>query len=43
MKLPIAATLLTSLAVPGFYVMIQGLAEKFGGEPKAPVAAEAKP
>ncbi len=39
----IAATLLTSLAVPGFYVMIQGLAEKFGGEPKAPVAAEAKP
>ncbi|MBB6095174.1 multidrug efflux pump [Povalibacter uvarum] len=39
----IAATLLTSLAVPGFYVMIQGLAEKFGGEPKAPVAVEAKP
>jgi multidrug efflux pump subunit AcrB len=30
----IAATLLTTLAVPAFYVMIQGLAERFGGGPK---------
>ena len=30
----IAATLLTALAVPGFYVMIQGLSERFGGAPK---------
>ena len=30
----IAATLLTSLAVPGFYVMIQGISERFGGAPK---------
>jgi hydrophobe/amphiphile efflux-1 (HAE1) family protein len=27
----IAATLLTTLAVPAFYVLIQGLAERFGG------------
>ena len=33
----IAATLLTTLAVPAFYVLIQGLAERFGG---APVAAD---
>ena len=32
----LAATLLTTLAVPAFYVLIQGLAERFGG---APVAA----
>ncbi len=36
----IAATLLTTLAVPAFYVMIQGLAEKFGGGPPKPVAAQ---
>jgi The (Largely Gram-negative Bacterial) Hydrophobe/Amphiphile Efflux-1 (HAE1) Family len=29
----IAATLLTTLAVPTFYVLIQGLAERFGGAP----------
>ena len=29
----IAATLLTTLAVPAFYVLIQGLAERFGGGP----------
>jgi multidrug efflux pump subunit AcrB len=41
----IAATLLTALAVPGFYVMIQGLAEKLGGGPKDVDAAplEVKP
>ncbi|HKE96326.1 MAG TPA: multidrug efflux RND transporter permease subunit [Povalibacter sp.] len=39
----IAATVLTALAVPGFYVMIQGLAEKFGGVPKKKeVATEAE-
>jgi hypothetical protein len=31
----IAATLLTTLAVPAFYVLIQGLAERFGGGPPA--------
>jgi len=29
----IAATVLTTLAVPAFYVLIQGLAERFGGGP----------
>jgi multidrug efflux pump len=29
----IAATVLTTLAVPAFYVLIQGLAERFGGSP----------
>jgi multidrug efflux pump len=29
----IAATVLTTLAVPAFYVLIQGLAERFGGKP----------
>jgi hydrophobe/amphiphile efflux-1 (HAE1) family protein len=46
----IAATVLTTLAVPAFYVLIQGLAERFGGgsgdakeqtRPAAPAAAEA--
>jgi multidrug efflux pump len=37
----IAATLLTSLAVPGFYVLIQGLSERFGGAPKKPGAIPA--
>jgi len=37
----IAATLLTTLAVPAFYVLIQGLAERFGGAPQA--AARAAP
>jgi hypothetical protein len=32
---------LTSLAVPGFYVMIQGLSERFGGAPKAPATESA--
>jgi hydrophobe/amphiphile efflux-1 (HAE1) family protein len=31
----IAATVLTTLAVPAFYVLIQGLAERFGGGPRA--------
>jgi multidrug efflux pump len=31
----IAATVLTTLAVPAFYVLIQGLAERFGGGPPA--------
>ena len=31
----IAATVLTTLAVPAFYVLIQGLAERFGGGPAA--------
>jgi hydrophobe/amphiphile efflux-1 (HAE1) family protein len=36
----IAATLLTTLAVPAFYVLIQGLAERFGGgPPPAPARA----
>jgi HAE1 family hydrophobic/amphiphilic exporter-1 len=29
----IFATLLTTLAVPAFYVLIQGLSERFGGDP----------
>jgi multidrug efflux pump len=29
----IAATVLTTLAVPAFYVLIQGIAERFGGKP----------
>ena len=39
----IAATVLTTLAVPAFYVLIQGIAERFGGGPAAgvpPSAAE---
>jgi len=40
----IAATVLTTLAVPAFYVLIQGLAERFGGGPsphkKEPAATE---
>jgi len=35
----IGATVLTTLAVPAFYVLIQGLAERFGGGPTAPPAA----
>jgi multidrug efflux pump len=31
----IAATVLTTLAVPAFYVLIQGMAERFGGGPPA--------
>jgi hypothetical protein len=31
----IAATVLTTLAVPAFYVLIQGLSERFGGGPPA--------
>jgi hydrophobe/amphiphile efflux-1 (HAE1) family protein len=41
----IFATLLTTLAVPAFYVLIQGLSERFGGNtpPEAPpVAAKAE-
>ena len=38
----IAATLLTSLAVPGFYVLIQGLAERFAARRRrVPAAAGA--
>ena len=45
----IFATVLTTLAVPAFYVLIQGLSERFGGSPPAgthtagpaPAAAEA--
>ncbi len=33
----IAATVLTTLAVPAFYVLIQGIAERFGGGPAARV------
>jgi hydrophobe/amphiphile efflux-1 (HAE1) family protein len=40
----IAATVLTTLAVPAFYVLIQGLAERFGGgPPPAPAATAAAP
>ena len=40
----IAATLLTTLAVPAFYVLIQGLAERFGsGPPTARTSAPIKP
>ncbi len=35
----IFATLLATLAVPAFYVFIQGLAEKFGGPPKLHAAS----
>jgi multidrug efflux pump subunit AcrB len=35
----IAATVLTTLVVPAFYVFVQGLAERFGGPPKAHAAA----
>jgi multidrug efflux pump len=35
----IAATVLTTLAVPAFYVLIQGIAERFGGKPATTVAA----
>jgi multidrug efflux pump len=35
----LAATLLTTLAVPAFYVLIQGLAERYGGEPPAHATA----
>ena len=31
----IFATILTTLAVPAFYVLIQGLSERFGGDPPA--------
>jgi len=34
----LAATVLTTIAVPAFYVLIQGLAERFGGGPPAPAA-----
>jgi HAE1 family hydrophobic/amphiphilic exporter-1 len=37
----IAATLLTALAVPAFYVLIQGTAERFGRTPKTAPAAPA--
>jgi multidrug efflux pump subunit AcrB len=39
----LAATLLTTLAVPAFYVLIQGLSERYGGAPPAhaPPAPEA--
>ncbi len=39
----IAATVLTTLAVPAFYVLIQGIAERFGGKPAptAPATREA--
>jgi multidrug efflux pump len=37
----IAATILTTLAVPAFYVLIQGLSERFGGGPKNHVTAPA--
>jgi multidrug efflux pump subunit AcrB len=32
----IAATVLTTIAVPAFYVLIQGIAERFGGGPSEP-------
>jgi len=35
----IAATVLTTLAVPAFYVLIQGIAERFGGKPATTVPA----
>ncbi|HMN44001.1 MAG TPA: multidrug efflux RND transporter permease subunit [Povalibacter sp.] len=35
----ILATLLTTLAVPAFYVLIQGLSEKLGGGPPQPAPA----
>jgi multidrug efflux pump len=38
----IAATILTTLAVPAFYVLIQGLAERWSGPPPAPEAAAAE-
>jgi len=37
----IAATLLTSIAVPAFYVLIQSLAERFAGTPKPTAATDA--
>jgi multidrug efflux pump len=40
----LAATVLTTLAVPAFYVLIQGLSERFGGAPAhATPAAKARP
>jgi len=36
----IAATVLTTLAVPAFYVLIQGLSERFGGGPPAATRVE---
>ena len=36
----LAATVLTTLAVPAFYVLIQGLSEKFGGGPRHPHAVD---
>jgi HAE1 family hydrophobic/amphiphilic exporter-1 len=38
----IAATVLTTLAVPAFYVLIQGLSERFGGGPPATPPADAE-
>jgi multidrug efflux pump len=35
----LAATVLTTLAVPAFYVLIQGLAERFGGPPETVATA----
>src|SRR5512134_3573207 len=35
----VAATLFTTLAVPAFYVFIQGLSERFGGSPATGRAA----
>ena len=32
----LAATILTTLAVPAFYVLIQGLSERFGGKAPPP-------
>jgi multidrug efflux pump subunit AcrB len=32
----LAATVLTTLAVPAFYVLVQGLAERFSGAPRSP-------
>ncbi len=37
----IAATVLTAVAVPAFYVLIQGLAERFGGGPPQPATQTA--
>ena len=39
----IAATVLTTLAVPAFYVLIQGLAERLGGAPAAASPGQVTP
>jgi multidrug efflux pump subunit AcrB len=38
----IAATVFTTLAVPAFYVMIQGLSERLGGGPPKAEAVDAE-